>query len=107
MCFYFLNGCYRSKSNGLCIGLPRKVLGVTDEPPSICYSSVADPSVDLFQIGRAESNDIDARGHYSRRDVSSRRGSVSRYAARIHCERDPPHGVRIFASGFNKNKVTL
>ncbi|RLN96920.1 hypothetical protein BBJ28_00003387 [Nothophytophthora sp. Chile5] len=58
----------------------------------------ADPSADLFQIGRmpCRQNDFVVPG--PRVGAS---GTVSRYAARILCMREPPFACRLFAGGFD------
>ncbi|TDH68403.1 hypothetical protein CCR75_007693 [Bremia lactucae] len=61
----------------------------------------ADPRVDMFQIGRmpCRENDFVIPGP---RVGSS--GTISRYAARILCARDPPYECRIYAGGFDANQ---
>ncbi|KAF1794068.1 Voltage-dependent channel, four helix bundle domain [Phytophthora cactorum] len=58
----------------------------------------SDPSVDMFQIGRmpCRQNDFVIPG--PRVGAS---GTISRYAARILCSREPPFECRIFAGGFD------
>ncbi|GMF42454.1 unnamed protein product [Phytophthora fragariaefolia] len=58
----------------------------------------ADPSTDMFQIGRmpCRQNDFVIPG--PRVGAS---GTISRYAARIVCSREPPYECRIFAGGFD------
>jgi hypothetical protein len=63
---------------------------------------VADPTKDVFQIGRSEcsSNDFVVRG-YCHEDRSSKKytGPTGRYACRIVCNRLPPYQSFIFAAG--------
>ncbi|KAE9042518.1 hypothetical protein PR003_g4310 [Phytophthora rubi] len=58
----------------------------------------ADPSADMFQIGRmpCRQNDFVIPG--PRVGAS---GTISRYAVRIVCSREPPYECRIFAGGFD------
>ncbi|KAG7392306.1 E3 ubiquitin-protein ligase pellino 2 [Phytophthora pseudosyringae] len=58
----------------------------------------ADPGVDMFQIGRmpCRQNDFVIPG--PRVGAS---GTISRYAARIVCSREPPFECRVFAGGFD------
>ncbi|CAH0480896.1 unnamed protein product [Peronospora belbahrii] len=58
----------------------------------------ADTSADMFQIGRmpCRHNDFVIPG--PRVGAS---GTISRYAARIVCSRDPPFECRLFAGGFD------
>ncbi|KAG6615174.1 Protein pellino [Phytophthora cinnamomi] len=58
----------------------------------------ADPGADMFQIGRmpCRQNDFVIPG--PRVGAS---GTISRYAARIVCSREPPYECRIFAGGFD------
>ncbi|GLD94051.1 hypothetical protein PINS_up002662 [Pythium insidiosum] len=60
-----------------------------------------DASLDMFQIGRSPRppNDVVVPGP---RVGSS--GTISRYAARIVCSREPPFEFRLFASGFDNQR---
>lgn len=61
----------------------------------------ADPNFDMFQIGRmpCAQNDFVIPG--PRVGAS---GTISRYAARILCSREPPFECRIFAGGFDASR---
>ncbi|KAF4036901.1 Pellino [Phytophthora infestans] len=61
----------------------------------------SDPNVDMFQIGRmpCRQNDFVIPG--PRVGAS---GTISRYAARILCSREPPFECRIFAGGFDATR---
>ncbi|CAI5715003.1 unnamed protein product [Hyaloperonospora brassicae] len=58
----------------------------------------ADASVDMFQIGRMPCGQNDFVIPGPRVGAS---GTISRYAARIVCSREPPFECRIFAGGFD------
>ncbi|ETV99763.1 hypothetical protein H310_07815 [Aphanomyces invadans] len=53
---------------------------------------------DLFQLGRQPSphNDFVVPGH-----LHGDKGTMSRFAARIMCDRAPPYTCRVFAGGFD------
>jgi len=72
---------------------------MNDTDPFVCVTEFhADPSVDMFQIGRmpCRQNDFVIPG--PRVGAS---GTISRYAARILCSREAPFECRIFAGGFD------
>ena len=74
-----------------------------------------DPLKDVFQIGRADNNDMVLRGHLhacsdSLMDASTAMGlagPLSRYACRIVCDRLPPFSVHIFAAGYDQGCLQL
>ncbi|GMF13687.1 unnamed protein product [Phytophthora lilii] len=72
---------------------------MNDKDPFVSVTEFhADPSVDMFQIGRmpCRQNDFVIPG--PRVGAS---GTISRYAARVVCSREPPYECRIFAGGFD------
>ncbi|OWZ24035.1 Protein pellino [Phytophthora megakarya] len=72
---------------------------MNDKDPFVTVTEFhADPNVDMFQIGRmpCRQNDFVIPG--PRVGAS---GTISRYAARIVCGREPPFECRIFAGGFD------
>ncbi|XP_077101881.1 E3 ubiquitin-protein ligase pellino homolog 1 [Siphateles boraxobius] len=69
-----------------------------------------DSSTDMFQIGRSTESPIDfvvldnAPGCHGNSDTLSSQSTISRFACRIVCERDPPYTARIYAAGFDSAK---
>ncbi|OQR82829.1 hypothetical protein ACHHYP_15470 [Achlya hypogyna] len=59
---------------------------------------VPNPGLDMFQIGRQPSryNDISIPG-----PLYGASGTISRFAARLVCDRQLPHRCRLFAGGFD------
>ncbi|EQC34810.1 hypothetical protein SDRG_07615 [Saprolegnia diclina VS20] len=59
---------------------------------------VPDASLDMFQIGRQPSryNDFSVPG-----PLYGASGTISRFAARLVCERDAPYRCRLYAGGFD------
>jgi pellino protein len=56
-----------------------------------------DATKDMFQIGRAPSNDVILNG------LNTSHGSaMSRYSCRIDCQRSEPFECRIYAGGFDE-----
>lgn len=64
----------------------------------------------LFQIGRSTESPIDfvvtdtVPGSQSNSDTQSVQSTISRFACRIICERNPPFTARIYAAGFDSSK---
>ncbi|KAG1711892.1 hypothetical protein DVH05_009131 [Phytophthora capsici] len=72
---------------------------MNDKDPFVSVTEFhADPNADMFQIGRmpCRQNDFVIPG--PRVGAS---GTISRYAARIVCSREPPFECRILAGGFD------
>ncbi|CAM9257130.1 unnamed protein product, partial [Phaeothamnion confervicola] len=71
---------------------------------SLTVDLVADPTHDIYQIGRmaAPQNDFVVRGPLHDDASGMLCGPVSRYAARITCNRHPPFECRLLAGGFNE-----
>jgi len=71
---------------------------------SICWGSERrgfieynlDENSDMFQFGRATTNDFILPGL-----ITNKGPTMSRYAFRIQCERSPPYSCRIIAGGFD------
>lgn len=63
-----------------------------------------------FQIGRSTESPIDfvvtdtVPGSQSNSDTQSVQSTISRFACRIICERNPPFTARIYAAGFDSSK---
>eukprot|EP00118_Oscarella_pearsei_P002920 m.12195 g.12195 ORF g.12195 m.12195 type:complete len:441 (+) comp23867_c0_seq3:116-1438(+) len=81
---------------------------------SVVINYDCDESTDMFQIGRSTDEAIDFivldMVPDSRRSAPPVRthSTVSRYACRIVCERDPPYTARLYAAGFDmKNRIVL
>ncbi|CAH8678994.1 unnamed protein product [Schistosoma rodhaini] len=99
---------------------------------TVVVEYVPDPKVDMFQIGRSTDNHIDFVVSEPKPSVSendqqhinnnskqckdnskdSSRGNyesaVSRFACRIHIDRDPPYTARLYAAGFDaSNNIFL
>ncbi len=68
-----------------------------------------DPTKDMFQIGRAthSNNDFVVSGQMHEDEEGVPTGPVSRHSCRIVCDRLPPFQSRIYAGGFDDNKVTF
>jgi pellino protein len=69
----------------------------------IVYECRSDPTRDVYQVGRAEDNDVVVKGpvRYSRANPGLCSGSVSRYACRVECDRLPPYRAFIYAGGLD------
>ncbi|MGH0137900.1 UNVERIFIED_CONTAM: hypothetical protein FKN15_074456 [Acipenser sinensis] len=69
-----------------------------------------DNNTDMFQIGRSTEGPIDfvvtdtVPGSQSNSDTQSVQSTISRFACRIICERNPPYTARIYAAGFDSSK---
>ncbi|TNN44529.1 E3 ubiquitin-protein ligase pellino 1 [Liparis tanakae] len=68
-----------------------------------------DGHTDMFQIGRSTEAPIDfvvtdtlPGGHAH--DGQTAQSTISRFACRIICQRDPPYGAKIYAAGFDSSK---
>jgi pellino protein len=57
----------------------------------------------MFQIGRSTESTIDFIV-LDNANVANQQSTISRYAARITVEREPPHTARIYAAGFDSSK---
>lgn len=64
----------------------------------------------LHQIGRSTESPIDfvvtdtVAGSQSNADTQSVQSTISRFACRIICQRNPPYSARIYAAGFDSSK---
>uniref|UniRef100_A0A673JSA6 Pellino FHA domain-containing protein n=1 Tax=Sinocyclocheilus rhinocerous TaxID=307959 RepID=A0A673JSA6_9TELE len=69
-----------------------------------------DNNTDMFQIGRSTESPIDfvvtdtPGGSQESEDSSSAPSTISRFACRIVCDRNPPYTARIYAAGFDSSK---
>ncbi|XP_051982673.1 E3 ubiquitin-protein ligase pellino homolog 1-like [Xyrauchen texanus] len=69
-----------------------------------------DSTTDMFQIGRSTESPIDfvvmdtVPGCHSHSDTLSSQSTISRFAFRIVCQREPPYTARIYAAGFDSSK---
>ncbi|KAG7485090.1 E3 ubiquitin-protein ligase pellino-like 1-like [Solea senegalensis] len=70
-----------------------------------------DSDTDMFQVGRSGENPIDfvvtdvVPGAYGQNTESSAaQSTISRFACRIICQRNPPYSARIYAAGFDSHK---
>ncbi|KAF7653535.1 hypothetical protein LDENG_00081680 [Lucifuga dentata] len=119
--------CRRTKSNGVkpstvhtsCTPQAAKAVS-NKEQHSISYSLsrnetvvveyTHDSNTDMFQIGRSTEKAIDfvvtdmVPGGQSYNDDQSFHSTISRFACRIICQRNPPYSTRIYAAGFDSSK---
>uniref|UniRef100_A0A2K5D1K0 Uncharacterized protein n=1 Tax=Aotus nancymaae TaxID=37293 RepID=A0A2K5D1K0_AOTNA len=69
-----------------------------------------DSNTDMFQIGRSTESPIDfvvtdtVPGSQSNSDTQSVQNTISRFAYRITCERNPPFTAWTYAAGFDSSK---
>lgn len=69
-----------------------------------------DDHTDMFQIGRSTETPIDfvvtdtLPGGHAHADGQAAQSTISRFACRIICQRDPPYGAKIYAAGFDSSK---
>ncbi|XP_053366381.1 E3 ubiquitin-protein ligase pellino homolog 2 [Clarias gariepinus] len=69
-----------------------------------------DKDTDMFQIGRSTESPIDfvvtdtVSGGTDGEDSPITQSTISRFACRIVCERNPPYTARIYAAGFDTSK---
>lgn len=69
-----------------------------------------DKDTDMFQIGRSTESPIDfvvtdtVSGGADGEDSPITQSTISRFACRVVCERNPPYTARIFAAGFDSSK---
>lgn len=69
-----------------------------------------DHDTDMFQIGRSTESPIDfvvtdtSGGGKECEDPSVAPSTISRFACRVVCERNPPYTTRIYAAGFDSSK---
>uniref|UniRef100_A0A8C4SUL2 E3 ubiquitin-protein ligase pellino homolog 1-like n=1 Tax=Erpetoichthys calabaricus TaxID=27687 RepID=A0A8C4SUL2_ERPCA len=105
--------CKRTKANGVkpstvhvaCTPQAAKAISNKDQH-SISYTLsraqtvvveyTHDANTDMFQIGRSTDQ--------SNSDTQSVQSTISRFACRIICERNPPYTARIYAAGFDSSK---
>ncbi|CAL8275129.1 unnamed protein product [Gadus morhua 'NCC'] len=120
--------CRRAKANGVkpsvvhasCTPQAAKAISNKDQH-SISYTLsraqtvvveyTHDGSTDMFQVGRSTEGPIDlvvtdtvpggSQGPASRLSIQS---TISRFACRIICQRNPPYTARIYAAGFDSSK---
>ncbi|XP_027872700.1 E3 ubiquitin-protein ligase pellino homolog 1-like [Xiphophorus couchianus] len=119
--------CRRNKSNGVkpstvhtsCTPQAAKAIS-NKEQHSISYTLsrahtvvveyTHDSNTDMFQIGRSTENPIDfvvtdtVPGGQSFTDAPTIQSTISRFACRIICQRNPPFSARIYAAGFDSSK---
>ncbi|TNM85660.1 hypothetical protein fugu_007931 [Takifugu bimaculatus] len=116
--------CRRNKANGVkpstihasCTPQAAKAIS-NKEQHSISYTLsraqtvvveyTHDGTSDMFQIGRSTENPID----FVVTDMAPMnqegpliQSTISRFACRIICQRNPPYSARIFAAGFDSSK---
>ncbi|GMH82734.1 hypothetical protein TL16_g09361 [Triparma laevis f. inornata] len=72
----------------------------------VVTSYIPDEALDMYQLGRlaVKQNDFCFRGPLTSNERGQFCGPVSRYAARIMCERTPPFSTWICAAGFDNKK---
>lgn len=96
------------------MGNSNSLIGEAGGETKVIIRYKSDPSKDMFQIGRMSEplNDWTLRGplhgdtqHGRTRGPRGQTGPVSRFACRIECDRLPPFKCRLFAAGFNADKV--
>ncbi|KAL7873273.1 hypothetical protein AOLI_G00123440 [Acnodon oligacanthus] len=69
-----------------------------------------DKDTDMFQIGRSTESPIDfvvtdtVSGGGDSEDTPITQSTISRFACRVVCERNPPYTARIYAAGFDSSK---
>uniref|UniRef100_A0A1A7WU93 Pellino homolog 2 n=1 Tax=Iconisemion striatum TaxID=60296 RepID=A0A1A7WU93_9TELE len=69
-----------------------------------------DKDTDMFQIGRSTESPIDfvvtdtISGGQEGEENPITQNTISRFACRVVCERNPPYTARIFAAGFDSSK---
>ncbi|MCI4382698.1 hypothetical protein PGIGA_G00017730 [Pangasianodon gigas] len=69
-----------------------------------------DKDTDMFQIGRSTESPIDfvvtdtVSGGADGEDSPITQSTISRFACRVVCERNPPYIARIYAAGFDSSK---
>lgn len=69
-----------------------------------------DNNTDMFQIGRSTESPIDfvvtdtPGGSKESEESSSAPSTISRFACRVVCDRNPPYTARIYAAGFDSSK---
>ncbi|XP_061461971.1 E3 ubiquitin-protein ligase pellino homolog 3 isoform X2 [Rhineura floridana] len=77
---------------------------------SVIVEYTHDSETDMFQIGRSTESMIDfvvtdtAPGANSAIDGQSAQSTISRFACRVICERNPPYTARIYAAGFDASR---
>ncbi|XP_047433516.1 E3 ubiquitin-protein ligase pellino homolog 1-like isoform X2 [Mugil cephalus] len=119
--------CRRTKANGVkpstvhtsCTPQAAKAVSNKDQH-SISYTLsraqtvvveyTHDSSTDMFQVGRSTENPIDlvvtdtVPGGQGQADGQAVQSTISRFACRIICQRNPPYAARIYAAGFDSSK---
>ncbi|KAF0691982.1 Aste57867_16888 [Aphanomyces stellatus] len=83
-------------SQYVCVPTEASSMWVTEYVPS--------PDADMFQLGRQPSalNDFVVPGH-----LHGAKGTISRFAARIVCDRAPPYECRVYAGGFDTDRQLM
>ncbi|XP_034954508.1 E3 ubiquitin-protein ligase pellino homolog 3 isoform X2 [Zootoca vivipara] len=77
---------------------------------SVIVEYTHDCETDMFQIGRSTESMIDfvvtdtTPGANSAIDGQSAQSTISRFACRVICERNPPYTARIYAAGFDASR---
>ncbi|XP_054845835.1 E3 ubiquitin-protein ligase pellino homolog 3 isoform X2 [Eublepharis macularius] len=77
---------------------------------SVIVEYTHDSETDMFQIGRSTESMIDfvvtdtTPGTNSAVDGQSAQSTISRFACRVICERNPPYTARIYAAGFDASR---
>uniref|UniRef100_A0A8C4X2I7 Pellino E3 ubiquitin protein ligase family member 3 n=1 Tax=Erpetoichthys calabaricus TaxID=27687 RepID=A0A8C4X2I7_ERPCA len=77
---------------------------------SVIVEYTHDTNTDMFQIGRSTESMIDfvvtdtSPNSQGANEGQSAQSTISRYACRIICERNPPYTTRIYAAGFDSSK---
>ncbi|XP_037327976.2 E3 ubiquitin-protein ligase pellino homolog 1-like [Pungitius pungitius] len=114
--------CRRSKANGVkpstvhASCTPQAAKAVSNkEQHSISYTLSRaqtvvveyshDGGVDMFQVGRSTESPIDfVVTDAPPADGQSAQSTISRFACRVVCQREPPHAARIYAAGFDSSR---
>ncbi|XP_037994041.1 E3 ubiquitin-protein ligase pellino homolog 2 isoform X2 [Motacilla alba alba] len=77
---------------------------------TVIVEYIHDRDTDMFQVGRSTESPIDfvvtdtISGNQNSDETQITQSTISRFACRIVCDRNPPYTARIFAAGFDSSK---
>ncbi|XP_041269223.1 E3 ubiquitin-protein ligase pellino homolog 2 isoform X1 [Onychostruthus taczanowskii] len=77
---------------------------------TVVVEYIHDRDTDMFQVGRSTESPIDfvvtdtISGNQNSDETQITQSTISRFACRIVCDRNPPYTARIFAAGFDSSK---
>lgn len=104
----------REQSVAVCNRETHSVSYTLSRQETVVVEYVPEPTHDMFQIGRSTNKHIDfvitepCNRLDNPKPSSSTESAVSRFACRIHIDREPPHTARIYAAGFDHaNNIVL